>query len=129
MKYKVVEKKNPQNRQIPGKYYASAVNVGKLTVKNLSKEISGRSSLTKGDIENVLDNFLDELPTFLKVGLSVQLGDFGTLRLTLASEGADSPEDFKSDMIKNVKVVFTPGVDLKKALSDIVFEQEKTKNV
>jgi predicted histone-like DNA-binding protein len=125
MKYKIVEKKNPQKPDVPGKYYANAVNTGKFTIKNFAKEIAGRSSLTKGDIENVLENFLDELPTFLKLGLSVQLGAFGTLRLSLASEGADSPQAFKSDLIKGAKVIFTPGVDLKDALKDITYEEDK----
>jgi predicted histone-like DNA-binding protein len=125
MKYKVIEKKNPQNPQAAGKYYANAVNAGKFTIKNFAKEIAGRSSLTKGDIENVLENFLDELPTFLKLGLSVQLGAFGTLRLTLSSEGVDTPEAFKADLIKGARVVFTPGVDLKDALKDITYEEAK----
>jgi predicted histone-like DNA-binding protein len=125
MKYKVVAKKNPQTPQAAGKYYANAFNTGKFTVKDLAKEIAGRSSLTKGDIENVLENFLDELPTFLKLGLSIQLGAFGTLRLTLTSEGAESPQAFKADMIKGAKVIFTPGVDLKDALKDIVYEEVK----
>jgi predicted histone-like DNA-binding protein len=125
MKYKVIEKKNPQAPQTPGKFYANAVNAGKVTIKRFAKEIAGRSSLTKGDVENVLENFLDELPTFLKLGLSVQLGDFGTMRLSLSSEGTDTPEDFKADRIKSAKVIFTPGVDLKAALKDIAYEEVK----
>jgi hypothetical protein len=39
-----------------------------LEIKDFAKEIAGRSSLTRGDIENVLTNFIDELPTFLKLG-------------------------------------------------------------
>jgi predicted histone-like DNA-binding protein len=125
MKYKLIEKKNPQAPQTPGKYYANAVNAGRFTIKNIAKEIAGRSSLTVGDTENVLENLLEELPTFLKLGLSVQLGDFGTMRLSLSSEGADTPEAFKRDMIKNAKVIFTPGVDLKNALKDITYEEVK----
>jgi hypothetical protein len=78
MKYKIVEKRNPQNPTTPGKYYANSVNAGKFTIKDFAKEIAGRSSLTRGDIKNVLENFLNELPTFLKLGLSVQLSSFGT---------------------------------------------------
>jgi predicted histone-like DNA-binding protein len=125
MKYKVVEKKNPQTPQVQGKYYANAVNVGKFTIKDFAKEITGRSSLTKGDIENVLANFLDELPTFLKLGLSIHLGDFGTLRLSLSSNGAATPETFKAEMIKAAKVVFTPSSELKKSLQGITYEQQQ----
>jgi nucleoid DNA-binding protein len=86
MKFKLIEKGNPSQPSAPKKYYPSAVNAGKVTVKDFTKEIAGRSSLTRGDIENVLSNFIDELPTFLKLGMSVQLGDFGTLRLNLSDD-------------------------------------------
>ncbi|MDR0872514.1 MAG: HU family DNA-binding protein [Prevotellaceae bacterium] len=125
MKYKVVERKNPQSPQAQGKFYANPVNAGKFTIKEFSKEIAGRSSLTRGDIENVLTNFLEELPIFLKLGLSVQLGNFGTLRLSLASDGADTPEKFRADMIKGARVIFTPAVELKEALKDISYEEAK----
>ncbi|MDR2125676.1 MAG: HU family DNA-binding protein [Prevotellaceae bacterium] len=125
MKYKVLEKGNPGNPDAPKKQYAGAVNAGKFTLKQLAKEIAGRSSLTRGDVENVLNNFIDELPIFLKLGLSVKLGDFGTLRLNIVSEGVDTGKKFTTDNIKGVKVIFTPGVELKESLKDIVFEEEK----
>ena len=105
MKYKVVERGNPSNPASAKKQYANAVNAGKFTIKDFAKEIAGRSSLTRGDIENVLTNFMEELPTFLKLGMSVKLGDFGTVRLTLASEGVPLGERFDASHIKGVKVV------------------------
>jgi predicted histone-like DNA-binding protein len=116
---------NPLHPEQPKKLYANPVNAGKFTIKDFSKEIAGRSSLTRGDIENVLNNFLDELPTFLKLGLSVQLGEFGTLRLTIASEGATEEAGFTAANIKGVKVVFTPSVALKNELKATPFEEQK----
>jgi hypothetical protein len=52
----------------------------------------------------------------------VQLGDFGTMRLNLSGEGADTPADFKTESI-TVKVIFTPGVELKSSLKGIRFEK------
>jgi predicted histone-like DNA-binding protein len=124
MKYKVVKKGNPANPAAPKKQYANAVNAGKLTIKDFAKEIAGRSSLTRGDIENVLNNFIDELPVFLKLGMSVKLGDFGTMRLTTLSEGVDEDKEFTASNIKGVKVVFIPGIELKDNLKDIKFEKE-----
>jgi predicted histone-like DNA-binding protein len=125
MKYRVIERINPGDRNAPKKQYASPVNTGKLTIKDLAKEIAGRSSLTRGDIENVLSNFLDELPTFLKLGLSVKLGDFGTLRLNLQSEGVEAGTKFDASKITGVKVIFTPGSELKANLADTSFEEVK----
>ncbi|MDR0370997.1 MAG: DNA-binding protein, partial [Prevotellaceae bacterium] len=116
---------NPSNPAAPKKWYANSVNAGKFPIKDFSKEIAGRSSLTRGDIENTLYNFLEELPTFLKIGMSIQLGDFGTLRLNLMSEGADSSAAFNTANIKGVKVIFTPGTELKKALEEVTFEEMK----
>jgi predicted histone-like DNA-binding protein len=125
MKYKVIQKGNPQKPDDPKKQYASPVNAGRFTVRDFAKEIAGRSSLTRGDVENVLNNFLDELPTFLKLGLSVKLGDFGTMRLTLSSEGVEEGQPFTASKIKGVKVIFTPGTELKESLKNISFEEEK----
>ncbi|MDR0505552.1 MAG: HU family DNA-binding protein [Dysgonamonadaceae bacterium] len=122
MKFKLVEKGVPNQPSAPKKYYPSAVNTGKFTIKDVAKEIAGRSSLTKGDIENVLSNFMEELPTFLKLGMSVQLGDFGTTRLNLSGEGAGAPADFKTETI-SAKVIFTPSVELKNGLADIHYEK------
>jgi predicted histone-like DNA-binding protein len=129
MKFKVVKKGNPANQAAPKKQYAIKVNAGKLTIKDFSKEISGRSSLTRGDIENVLNNFIDELPTFLKLGMSVKLGEFGTLRLNIVSEGVDADKQFTANNIKGTKVIFTPGTELKESLQKISFEKvsEETK--
>ena len=98
MKYKLVQRTNPQDKTAPAKWYANAVNEGKIGKREISCEIAGRSSLTSGDV-------------------------FGTLRLSLASEGAETPEKFNSGMISKVKVVFTPGVDLKKAIENVPFER------
>lgn len=125
MKFKTVRRGVPGKPVTEGKWYASAVNAGRFTVRDISKEIAGRSSLTRGDIDNVLTNFVDELPTFLKLGMSVKLGDFGTLRLSLASDGAENKEDFHASNITGVKVIFTPSAELKKQLSDITFEEAK----
>ncbi len=125
MKIRLVEKLNPTDRTKPAKWYANAVNVGKKDLKSIANEIAGRSSLTRGDIENVLSNFVDELPALLKDGFSVQLGEFGTMRLSLSSEGAETPELFNPKSI-NPKVVFTPGISLKKELSNIYFERSKS---
>ncbi|MDR2806222.1 MAG: hypothetical protein LBB85_11440 [Dysgonamonadaceae bacterium] len=73
--------------------------------------------------ENVLNNFIDELPTFLKVGMSVQLGELGTLRLNLSGQGVDTIDDFNASTI-TTKVIFTPSVAFKDGLKGIKFEHE-----
>jgi predicted histone-like DNA-binding protein len=125
MKYRVILKGNPNNPQAPKKKYANPVNAGKFTLKDLAREIAGRSSLTVGDVESVLTNFVEVLPLFLKLGLSIKLGDFGTLRLTLSSEGVDEDKEYTVAHIKGVRVVFTPSPEFKESLKNTTFEEEK----
>ena len=122
MKYKLNKRANPQDRT-QEKWYASPVNEGKITKSDITKEIVNYSSLSRGDVSNVIENVLDIVPKYLLMGKSVNLGEFGTLRLSLSSEGVDNPEDFKSNLIKGVRIIFTPGVELKKSLGDIKFEK------
>lgn len=126
MKVKLVVRTNPRKQGDPGKWYANPVNAGKKTLRDIAKDIAGRSSLTRGDIENVLTNFMECLPSYLRDGFSVQLGEFGTMRLTLSSTGAANEKSFKTETIKP-RVTFTPGVELKAALRDNSYETVKRK--
>ena len=125
MKIKLVTRKNPQ-KKTEVKFYANPVNAGRKTLHEIARDIAGRSSLTRGDIENVLSNFIDCLPGYLRDGFSVQLGEFGTMRLTLSSKGSETEKAFNTDTIKP-RVTFTPGVELKSALRDNSYETVKEK--
>ncbi|CAL2107189.1 HU-HIG domain-containing protein [Tenacibaculum sp. 190524A02b] len=124
MKYKLIERANPRDRSLPNKWYASPVNSGKVTEKSIAKEIASRSSLTAGDVMNVLQNFLDLLPNHLIDGKSVKLGDFGSFRISFSSTGVETKEDFTTDKIKGRKVIFTPSSDFKNGLNRISFEKQ-----
>ncbi len=90
MKIKLIERRKPGTKTGPGKFYASPVNVGKKTLRDIAHDIAGRSSLTRGDIENVLANFMDCLPHYLRDGFSVQLGEFGTIGVELKTALRDN---------------------------------------
>lgn len=123
MKYKMIKRVNPANREGGRKWHAIPVKSGRpFTLTDVAIQISGRSSLTRGDLSNALQNLVDQLPMLLLLGHSVQLGDLGSLRISFGSDGVDTPEEFNPNMIRNVKIIFTPGKLLKKALADIVFE-------
>lgn len=111
MKYKLQPKKNPQDREAAPKYYAVPVWDGMVDLDYLSRRIAGRSSLTAGDVSNVIKNFLDEIPGYLLLGRSVKLDGLGILRVSFSSEGSEKAEEFKTAMIRGVKVQFRPSVE------------------
>lgn len=71
----------------------------------------------------VLEALVQLLPDYLTDGRSVKLGDFGSFRLTLSSEGADTAETFNSSMIKKSKLHFRPGKLIRDALTTIEYEK------
>ena len=123
MKFRLVEKKDP-TRNMERKFYANAVNLGMKNIFDIADLISGRSSLTRGDILNVLSNFLDEVPPLLRDGFSVQLGELGTLRMTLSSEGAAAKKDFHAESIAP-RVVFRPSTRFMNRLAGNHYEAER----
>jgi predicted histone-like DNA-binding protein len=112
---------NPQDRA-KKKLYASPVNDGKITKTDLAKEIVNISALSRGDVSSAIENLLEIIPKYLLTGKSVSLGELGTLRVSFSSEGVDNREDFNTGKITGVKIIFTPGVELKKQLYNIHFE-------
>lgn len=123
MKYKLIERRNPANPEAAPKWYASPQLSGKTTQASISKEIAGRSSLTKGDVSNVIMNLIDELPASLLEGNSVKLDGFGTFRISFSSEGAATQAKFNTSMINKAKIIFSPSSELKKLLLDLSFEK------
>ena len=121
MKYKLIQRANPQDRT-KSKWYASPVNEGKILKSDLAKEIVTVSALSRGDVSSVIENLLEILPKYLLMGKSVSLGELGTLRVSFGSEGVENEKDFIASKISGVKIVFTPGVELKKQLGNIHFE-------
>ncbi len=124
MKYKLIERKNPQQPNERGKLYASPVNDGKVSQKEISADIVGLSSLSRGDVNNVIDCLLDTVPKYLLMGKSVSLGELGTLRITFTSEGVETPEEFSVGKIKDAQELFTPSPAMRKAITDIKFEKD-----
>ena len=125
MKIRLVPKKNPQKRE-EVKFYANPVNLGHKSLDDIARDIAGRSSLKRGDVSKVLYNFIDCLPHYLRDGFSIQLGEFGSMRVTLSSKGAEKEEDFKTATIKP-RVVFTPGGELKRELAANSYESVRKK--
>ncbi|GHT20941.1 DNA-binding protein [Bacteroidia bacterium] len=122
MKYKMIQRVNPQDRS-QVKQYAAPVNDGRVTKSDIAKELALTSSLSRGDVSNVIENLIDVIPKYLLMGKSVNLGEFGTLRLSFSSEGVEDAGEFNVNKIHGVKVVFTPSSEFKTVLKSLKFEK------
>ncbi|MRM94786.1 DNA-binding protein [Riemerella anatipestifer] len=124
IKYKVIQKGQPG---VAGggekKYYASANTVSEKTLVGLTKDIEKISTVSGADIRAVLYALVDVMQTSLAEGQVVRLGEMGSMRVSISSEGKAKEEEVTPAAIRNAKVVFTPGSDLKKMLATLKYEK------
>jgi predicted histone-like DNA-binding protein len=122
--YVVIPKANPQDREAKPKFYAQAKGRSELTFKKLSKEIAeGSTTVSDTDVLAVLNDLTKVLRRHLENGEIVRFGDFGTFQISVSSEGSETAEKFHSSLIKNAKVAFRPGSDLKEMLATLKYEK------
>lgn len=124
LKYKIIERADPRDRAKPAKFYATPVSRGRKSIEQISVDVAGSSSLSRGDIQNVILSLVDQIPKYLTDGQSVELGELGTLRIGFSSEGVEKESDFNTSKISDLKIYFTPSTRLKDALNNIRFELE-----
>ena len=125
MKYKLLKRGNPLDRNAKKKYFATPIYNGRVTKRQIADDLVLISSISRGDISSVIENTLDAIPKYILRGYSVILGELGTLRASFSSEGVDDPDDFHIGMIRGKKLIFTPGVAMKKTLDDLQLERDK----
>lgn len=122
-KYNVVARGNPQNPEAPKKYYASFTSSGKITIRQLAEQIANISTVSSIDTLAVLEAFLQVLPKELANGNIVNLGEFGSFRLTIKSEGSETPEAVTVHNITRVTSQFRPSKEFKKVIENTEFKK------
>lgn len=129
-KFKLIERKNlgKDNVQNPKKFYAQAVNNGYVPFKELCSDIAETCTLTSADVKAVLDRMNYMLDKHLRAGRIVQFGEIGNFRLALGSVGSLTAKEFSTALIKQPKIVFTPGSKLRETRQLTAFEREAEKD-
>jgi len=124
VKFSASPKKDPRNLEADPKYYAMVKSDGRADTQSVASSINSMSTVSAPDTAAVLEAFLHVVPEKLADGKIVELGDFGTFRVTVSSEGAALPEELTARNIKDTKVIFTPGRRFKQVLKTIEFQKE-----
>ncbi len=65
----------------------------------------------------------------LEDGAIVRLGDLGSLRISISSNGETEEKDVTANSIKGAKCIFTPGSSLKKMLNNLTYEKTVKKTL
>ena len=123
IKFGLMERIKPNDPTAPRKHYAVAQSSGDTKLRDLANRIAEISTVSSIDTLAVLESLLTVLPNYLLDGKIIRLGDFGSFRVTLSSEGAETPETFSKDLIKNARLLFRPGKQIANAMKTAEFEK------
>jgi predicted histone-like DNA-binding protein len=115
--YNVISRRNPKDPTAPDKYYGIVKSLDTYSLHQLAERIAAESSLSEADIYATLTAFLKTLPRVLNEGFIVSLGEFGSFRTSISTEGVEVESDFNVANIKKGKIIFAPGPLLKDAIS------------
>lgn len=122
--YKLIERSEPG--VLGGgkkKFYAVIENDGEFNLSELTTAIEKICTVSGADIRAVLYSLVDVAIDRLNRGTIVRLGDLGSMRVSLSSEGTEDTEKFNSKMIKNARVIFSPGKRIRTMLEQVEYHK------
>lgn len=119
IKYIIQGKKNPL-KKTEIKYYPQMAPSTPMTLAQIVKRVEKRSTVSSADVKAVLDALQYEVIEALENGNSVRLGDLGSFRLTMKSQGVETVAEAKkkgAQLIKKVNVQFTKSTTMRDTLT------------
>jgi predicted histone-like DNA-binding protein len=123
VRFNTTPRKDPRNQESQPKYYATVRSTGRVDTYGIAKSINSMSTVSSVDTAAVLEAFLNVVPEQLADGKIVELGDFGTFRVSVSSEGTEQPENLTARNITDVRVLFSPGKRFKQVLNAAEFQK------
>lgn len=110
-------------------YYAQVKSQQKLTNKMLVDRIVRETSLSEGDVKNALVSLSNVVCEALQMGMSVDLAELGSIRLTVPSKMMDSAEEVTvKGALKTPKITFTPKQKMRDAANKVELSIDRPKD-
>lgn len=131
IRYKLIQRKDfTKDAPTDGKrFYAQLVSNGTVSLDELCESIAEETAQTSADVKSIFDRLPRILRRHLSEGRNVQMGEFGSLRPTLGSQGSLTKKEFDAaTMMKKPGLVFTPGKLLQRMRDDVTFLRVKDPN-
>ena len=123
VKYSVIPRINPRDRETEPKFYAQVKLSGDVSLREMCERIQQSCTVTKADVHAVLVAMEDVIVDALKGGEIIRLGDLGTLRVSLSSKGALTEKEYTSSLITKSRIIFRPGSILSEALANLSYSK------
>lgn len=125
--YSVSPRINPQEKSAPPRFYAKVQASGKVDFDTLANEISYATTLTDGDVANVLRALVVQMKKHLADGKIVSLDGFGSFQFQLSGKGAMTEKEYRISLIEKMRIQFKPGKLIREVLNLSTLEFQKVK--
>lgn len=107
--FKKIARKDPRKADAVAKFYPQLVTLGdNASLDDIAYVMKEKSSLTLGDIQSVLTNFVEAMISTLYNGQSVNIKNFGVFSLSARTAGVTDLKECTAKNIKAVKINFRP---------------------
>jgi predicted histone-like DNA-binding protein len=124
--FRTHQRRNPLEPTAPQKWYGAVKSIGSYSLYKLATRIARESTISEADVYAVLTSFIAMVPQVLDDGYIVNLGEFGSFRVTISSQGAETEAEYTVSNIEKRKILFTPGKLLKNAIRNFNFQKFPT---
>lgn len=105
--FKKIMRKDPRKADAVAKFYPQLVTLNQTAdLDKIAFTMKEKSSLTYGDIQSVIINFVEALRSALYDGKSVNIKDFGVFSLSAHTLGVEDKTECTAKNIKSVKINF-----------------------
>jgi predicted histone-like DNA-binding protein len=119
--YNKAQRGNPARPDEKKKWYLILKSIGRMTEKQVAKEIADETTLNPKEAEMAIYQFQKVLTKALLDGKTVQLGELGSFQVTVSSKGVEKEAEVTPSLVKKVNLRFTPSVVLKENLQKAHF--------
>ena len=108
-------------------YYAEPKSITKFSTNWLVERIVRETSLSEGDVRNVLVTLRNIFIEVIKLGASLDLGDIFSIRTAIPSKMEAKEEDVCATSLKKPRVIVTWKDSIRQALKKIEVEVDNEK--
>lgn len=124
VKYTLVQKANPKDRDASKKWYAVPSSESALSGKAMTRAATANTSTSAIEMEAAMEYLANHIPQQLLQGHTVKVPGLGTFRIAFKSVGVSDLADFNvSAMIKEPRILFTPEKALRESvINGLTFE-------
>ena len=100
---------NPRDKEAAPKFYGKVQTRGTVTFDTLADDIAYATTLTDGDVSNVLRALVKQIKKHLADGKIVNLDGLGTFQFQISGKGSVTEKDYNTSLIQKVRIQYRPG--------------------